>query len=266
MARAGKPRRPRRLRWSRGLLALGALSAVLTPRLSASVASAATSTPACAATSLSAIAFSDEARYAPGTPVRLSVIVRNDDAASCALSVGPQTPGVIVSDAAGASVFQPCGLGNPCPQWLRLVSLAPGAWYRASFTWNQRVGANAAPPGRYRVRTGSPAGPGGSFTISLGTRTSGPTRVLSLTSSTQSLALGARLVLLGAPGSLYSYSAPASPGAVLAREISRGGPGVMAVFTARRVGQTSVITTGTPRCYPACLLPSRLYRLRVVVR
>ncbi len=80
------------------------------------------------------------------------------------------------------------------------------------------------------------------------------------------LRVGDRLTLVLGGTSLYLWSAPASSApAVLFTVNSIGGGVARATFVARGAGRAQVSSTETPRCYPQCLMPSRLWRVSAVV-
>lgn len=80
------------------------------------------------------------------------------------------------------------------------------------------------------------------------------------------LRVGDRLVLALARSTLYLWSAPiSSMPVVLAPVNSSGGDIARATFIAREPGSAVLNVSETPRCYPECLMPSRLVRVNVVV-
>ena len=75
-----------------------------------------------------------------------------------------------------------------------------------------------------------------------------------------------RLVFtLTGPG-IYVWSMPsASNHAVLNRTSGAAGSTATATFVAAKKGVSAVTAAGSPSCHPACLMPSRLFRISVTV-
>ncbi len=78
--------------------------------------------------------------------------------------------------------------------------------------------------------------------------------------------LNDRLVLtLSGPG-IYVWSMPAASNrAVLNRTSGAAGSTATATFAAVKKGVSNVTSAGSPSCHPACMIPSRLFRIEVTV-
>ena len=240
------------------------LSAGAAPRAHASGRA---TTSACTSRALSVLTYSSFASYAPNSPVALTTIVRNSGPVACRATIGGTSPLVTVRAANGTLAWASCGVRTPCPLYLMMTTLAPGASRVRTWTWDQRIKGVLAARGTYVVETtASGAKSTVPATFRLGSRTAQPTVVANLTDNMRRMSLtrGATLVVrLGARG-LYVWSAPrgSSP---LATRLSLGGATALAQFVARSVGRGVVQATATPACYPQCLMPSQLYQLKVTV-
>ncbi|MHB8827831.1 MAG: hypothetical protein ACYC5Z_09230 [Acidimicrobiales bacterium] len=258
-------------RWSRwAVVAALALSSatVIAPLRGAPPAGASghLASEACAPSALTVLTWSNYASYAASTPVRLTAIVRNSGPSACRVTLGGSSPLVTVRGTDGSIAWASCGQMTPCPLYLMVATLAPGASRVQTWSWNQRTHGALAARGTYLVTT-TASGTHSRLATSfrLGTRSTQPTVIASLTNSSRVIiARGATLVVrLGAQG-LYVLSAPTSSPPLTAR-LSLGGATALALFVARSTGSTVVRATGTPACYPQCLMPSRLFQLRVTI-
>ena len=258
-----------RHRWALAATLALALAPILAGSGAASRAGASEhlATSACAPSALTVVSWTDFAAYAPSTPVRLTTIVRNGSSSACRVTIGGSSPLVTIRAANGSVAWASCGATTPCPLYLMAVTLAPGAARTETWTWNQRTRGALAARGTYRVTTtASGARSNLATAFRLGTRNAQPTVVANLADSARrvTLALGATLVVRAGVQGLYVLSAPTSS-ARLATRLSLGGTTILALFVARAAGTALVQATGTPACYPQCLMPSRLYQLRVTI-
>lgn len=224
-------------------------------------------TSPCAPSALTVLTWTDYASYAPTTPVTFTTTVRNGGTSACRVTLGGTSPLVTVRTAAGAVAWASCGVTTPCPLYLMVVTLAPGASHVQTWKWNQQTKGVLAARGTYVVST-SASGAKSTLatTFRLGTRSAQPTVVADLAgnSARVTIARGATLVVrLGARGP-YLWSAPTSS-SPLTKRLSLGGATALALFVARATGSAVVRSTGTPACYPQCLMPSQLYQLRVTI-
>ena len=222
-------------------------------------------TSACAPNVLTLLAWSNYASYAPSTPVTLTTTLRNSGPVACRVTLGGTSPLVTVRAANGTVAWTSCGATTPCPLYLMVTTLAPGATRVQTWKWNQRIKGALAARGTYSVETtASGARSTLTTTFRLGARNAQPTVVANLNDNMRrvTLARGATLVVrLGARG-LYVWSAPAGS-ALLSKRLSLGGATALAQFVARATGSAVVHATATPACYPQCLMPSQLYQLKV---
>ena len=222
---------------------------------------------ACAPRALTILAWTNFAAYSPRSSVAITAAVRNSGPVACTISLGGTSPNVTIRGPRGSVVWAPCGLTSPCPLYLAVTTLQPGASHVQTWRWNQRISARLAPRGTYRVET-RVGGASSSVTTSfrLASRTTQPTVVADLSDNARRLVLarGATLVVRLAPRGLYAWSS-ATASARLGTRLSLGGTSVLADFVGRESGGATVRATATPTCYPQCLMPSQLYRLSVTV-
>ena len=257
-------------RWTRRAL-VGVLALALSPLLAGSTIARANAsehvTSACTSSALSILSWTNFASYAPTSPVVLTTTLRNSGPVACRVTLGGTSPLVTVRAANGTVAWASCGVTTPCPLYLMVTTLAPGATHVQTWTWNQRIKGALAARGTYSVETTASGARSTLATVfRLGTRNAQPTVVANLSDNTRRVTLtrGATLVVrLNARG-LYVWSAPRGS-APLAARLSLGGATALAMFVARSVGSAVVQATATPACYPQCLMPSLLYQVKVTV-
>ena len=223
-------------------------------------------TSACAANALTVLTWTNFAAYATATPVALTTTLRNSGSASCRVTLGATSPLVRVRGANGSVAWSSCGVTTPCPLYLMVMTLAPGASRVTTWDWNQRIRGRVAPRDTYSVETTASGATAKLTTFRLGTRTIQPTIVVGPSDNARRVTLsrGATLVVRLAPRGLYVWSAPTgSP--LLTTQLSLGGTSLLARYVARAPGSAVVRASATPSCYPQCLLPSLLYQLRVTI-
>ena len=255
----------------RGLRRLVALAALLALTLSPIVGSAsrALASPASCDAGMLHLVLAASPSTTGDAPVTITLRATNVAARSCGLVLGGTSPAYHVLDATGASVWSGCGgPASACATYLELRVLAPGASVLGVARWDGRLRSGAdAPAGVYRATariSGIDAIAIASFRLAASP--SAPAIVLSDSGTTRRLVPGARLAMRLTGPSLYRWSSPRSSSpAVVAVLDAVGGETATATLVARAVGVASVSATGTPTCSPACLLPSRLFRVRVIV-
>jgi hypothetical protein len=222
---------------------------------------------ACAPSALTILTWSDFAAYAPATPVALTTILRNSGSVACRVTLGGTSPLLTVRGADGSVAWSSCGVATPCPLYLMVTTLTPGASHVQTWTWNQQTKGVVAPRGTYSVETvasGARSSLANAFRLTA--RTAQRTVVTDPSGTVRRVTLsrGATLVVRLAGRGLYVWSAPsASPR--LATRLSLGGATVLALYVAREAGTAVVRATATPSCYPQCLMPSQLYQLLVTI-
>ena len=78
--------------------------------------------------------------------------------------------------------------------------------------------------------------------------------------------VGDHVVIRLAGASIYKWTEPSSAHpSVLQRTSGSSGNPATATFVAVGGGRSEVTSVGTPVCYPQCLLPSRLFEIKVKV-
>ena len=261
-------------RWTLIIAVASTASLVAAPTLAASNAGAVARSAPCSSTSISLAISTDQARYRPGTPVKLSASIRNTSPRSCTVAVGPTSPTFSVRTSQGVVVWSSCGgeAGlSACAQYLVLRTLAPGTAVRVGATWDQRSGTplRRVAVGTYRASVGfARGGVSRSVTFQIVTAARPRTIVVDQTQSGGHYMLhrGDHLIVRLASSPLYAWSAPTSSNEVaLMRIEATAGASASATFVAKAPGQAEVNAVDNPTCYPQCLPPSRLFTVSVRV-
>jgi len=261
-------------RWTLIIAVASTASLVAAPTLAASNAGAVARSAPCSSTSISLAISTDQARYRPGTPVKLSASIRNTSPRSCTVAVGPTSPRFSVRTSQGVVVWSSCGgeAGlSACAQYLVLRTLAPGTAVRVGATWDQRSGTplRRVAVGTYRASVGfARGGVSRSVTFQIVTAARPRTIVVDQTQSGGHYMLhrGDHLIVRLASSPLYAWSAPTSSNeVVLVRIGATAGASASATFVAKASGQAEVNAVDNPTCYPQCLPPSRLFTVSVRV-
>jgi hypothetical protein len=266
--------RCRTWRWTLIIVAASTAGLVAVPTLGATSVGAMTSSAPCSSTSISLAISTDQARYGPGTPVKLSASIRNTSPRSCTVAVGPTSPTFSVRTSQGVVVWSGCGGKgglSACAQYLVLRTLAPGTAVRVGATWDQRSGTplHRVAVGTYRASVGFARG-GVRHSVAFQIVTAATPRTL-VVDQIQSgghyvLHRGDHLIVRLASSSLYTWSAPTSSNeVVLVRIGATAGASASATFVAKAPGQAEVNAVDNPTCYPQCLPPSRLFTVSVRV-
>lgn len=231
-------------------------------------ASGASASPCSAALATLSVS-TDHARYQPGTPVRVTVALRNHSSSACTYATGPTSPNLRLVNAAGVTVWGSCWAGgapSPCADFLVQRTLAAGATSLERFSWDQRSGTpdQQVPAGRYRLSVSLQ----GLFASTSLVVAQARTIALSVADDGRrfSVNVGDRVsVSLPTAGVLHWGRVQTSNPAVLA-VLAAATPAGVTVLEARHAGVATITATGNPSCYPECLMPSRLLRITVVVR
>ena len=257
-------------RWSAPLA--GALSLTLMPLASlGSPALAAPGSP-CSLDAVSLSLRASATAYGPGSRVHLTAAVTNRSSEACDVVVGGTSPWFQVTGPSGGVVWHTCveaGAPRLCPMYLAARTIEPGQEFRAAATWDQLVAP--ATRGRDGSYLASVHWSGLATTATTAFRLVGVAgRPLALAAgdagSTVAVRVGQRLTLTLARPSLYRWSAPTSSHPGVVRVISSThGATARATLIARAPGTTQLRATGTPTCYPQCLVASRLVTITVTV-
>lgn len=272
-------RRPRRRDLVVAALALALLSGV-----ASTVASAQTIRPLaliarvapvlCTPSALSETAATNRQSYGLGVAVTMTATIHNTSTSSCTIAVGEISPSFNVTNAQGVPEWTSCGaLAHPagCPQFLVNQSLAPSGTYTGTATWDQRSDATSTRvlSGAYTLTTrfnGIALQTTASFQLTSATKTKPVTVSEANSGQNYTLRAGTRLVARLSGPSIYTWSEPVSSNhAVLQRLEGTSGSSSLTSFVAKSKGQARVTATGTPKCYPQCLAPSRLFSIKVTV-
>ncbi|MGC8498273.1 MAG: hypothetical protein ACP5OV_02080 [Acidimicrobiales bacterium] len=247
---------------------LGALVVVVAASLTSLApvaAPAATPTPCTGATS---VAWATRSVVRLGTALSFHVAIANPADTACALFLGAGSPLFGVRDAAGKVVWNStyvAGRPAPIPLFVYQRILAPGAIYQAQARWDQRTPQGPAPAGAYRLVVLTSGAPPATAALHLGAASGPPAVVLGVSGTLTATARAGATVVILASGGLWVYGPPVITGA-LAPTVRRAGRSLVVLARATRPGVGIVTTTATPRCYPRCLMASRLlaWRVRVV--
>ena len=97
----------------------------------------------CAPSAVKEVAATTQRNYRLGTPVKMSVSIRNTSARTCTVVVGQSSPSFSITNAKGVVVWNNCfvnGQPGACRMSLILKTLKPGARFSARATWNQQSG------------------------------------------------------------------------------------------------------------------------------
>jgi hypothetical protein len=257
------------------VVALAGTSGIAASASGESVAHATSVNPApCSPSILRETTTVNRTSYPPGTVVRMTISIRNASTAACSVGVGPTSPSFSVTNSRGAEVWNSCYVNDQpgaCAQYLMARSLAPGAAYAKTLTWDQRSGAPPArvPVGVYTLSTHFEGG-AGNHVVRFKLTGAVARRTLSVTQAdsghSYTLHVGDRLVVQLSGPSIYTWTESVSSNpAVLARSRGSSGATTTAIFVARAKGRARVTATDNPNCYPQCLPPSRLFVVTVTV-
>ena len=216
----------------------------------------------------------NENSYGPGAVVTMISSLDNTSAQACTVAVGPTSPSLTVTNASGVEVWSSCGGAGetrPCALYLIQETLQPGDTYARSATWDQRSGDPTArvPTGKY-VLTTNFLGVSGQSSTTFTLTASAPPHVLHVTLADSgrkySMARGSKLSVQLSGSTIYTWSVPVSSSpAVLKRPAGSSGDTALATFVAQAKGDARVTAVGNPKCYPQCLMPSRLFSFTVSV-
>lgn len=219
----------------------------------------------CANAQLRTAASTDRTAYPASATVHVRAVITNVSTHTCSVDVGGTSPTFTIYNAAGVAQWSYCSsLVQPemCPQYLRVVNLAPRASYSATDAWPMATSSSPPAAGLYRLHVvfGGVAQLANAY-FDVGPPLDAPHVVTEAQSGTHVTLRVGDHVLLRLNESIYRWSAVRSsnPKVLVASSSSP------ATFWALAVGTATLRATGTPKCYPQCLLPSRLFQLTVTV-
>lgn len=272
-------RRPRRRDVVVTALALTLLSGIASSVASAQVirpsALSAHVAPApCTPSALRETAATNLQNYGPGVAVTMTATIRNSSTSSCNIAIGKISPSFNVTNSQGVLVWGSCGAPTHptgCPQFLVNQNLAPGGTYSTTATWDQRSDASSTrvPAGTYTLATqfnGIALRATANFQLTSATLTKTVTVTQANSGRNYTLHVGTRLVVKLSGPSIYTWTESVSSNqAVLQRLKGTSGGSSVATFVAKSKGHARITATGNPKCYPQCLMPSRLFSIQVTV-
>ncbi|HVA69804.1 MAG TPA: hypothetical protein VNF08_00560 [Acidimicrobiales bacterium] len=237
------------------------------------VAAKASSVP-CTSMMVRERAATNETSYGPGSVVRMSASLHNTSSQTCSIAVGATSPSLIVKNASGVEEWSTCGATGglqACALYLMLETLQPGGTYTRTATWDQHSSASAtrAPPGVYRLSVHF-NGVTGQASTKFNLTALTPPRTVTVTEADSghrySLTRGTRLVVQLSGPAIYTWTEPVSSNpAVLKRTVSSSANPAITTFIAQKKGVARVTAVGNPKCYPQCLMPSRVFTIIVSV-
>jgi hypothetical protein len=199
----------------------------------------------------------------------MSASLHNVSSQTCSIAVGATSPSLIVKNSGGVEQWSTCGGGelNACALYLMLETLQPGGTYTRTATWAQRSGSSPTrvPVGVYKLTVHFDGVTGqASTTFNLTTLTPPRTVDVTLADSGRhySLTRGTRLVIQLSGPAIYAWTEPVSSNpAVLKRAVGSSANPTNTTFIAEKIGEARVTAEGNPKCYPQCLMPSRLFTI-----
>lgn len=228
----------------------------------------------CAPLAVKEAASTSRQSYGPGSIVKMAGSIRNKSTSACSVLVGPTSPSFTVTNSSSVEVWNNCYAGDhpgACPQYLIARSLKPGTTYSKTVAWDQRSGKppTRVPPGVYELTTHF-AGIAGNHSIRFDLTAVSSSRTITVTQAdggrSYALRVGDRLVVQLSGPSVYTWTEPVSSDqAVLQPTGGSSGSAATATFVAKTEGNAKVTAIGSPKCFPRCLAPSRLFVVRVSV-
>jgi hypothetical protein len=113
------------------------------PEVSAGAALSHIQVATCHSSTLRVTSSTNERSYTPGTSVTMTVTIRNDSKRTCAITVGPTSPSMAITNSRGDIRWNNCYADDQpgaCAMYLMLRSLAAGGHYSLTKKWDQRFG------------------------------------------------------------------------------------------------------------------------------
>jgi hypothetical protein len=138
-------RRPSTSSLALGIAILVGVASTLVPSLvlNSSAGASKAGTPECSPASLTEKVSTGRPSYGPAAKVSFIASIRNKSKAACSVAIGPTSPTISLTSSKGVQVWNNCFLDDhsgACAQYLLLHTLAPGASYKRTYTWDQRSG------------------------------------------------------------------------------------------------------------------------------
>lgn len=221
----------------------------------------------CTNAQLRTAASTNRPTYPTSATVHVRAVITNVSTHSCSVVVGGTSPTFTIYNPAGVAQWSYCSsLVQPemCPQYLRVVNLAPKASYSTTNSWAMATATNSNPPaaGLYRLHVVfSGVAQLANAYFDVGPSLDAPRVITGVQSGTHVTLRAGDYVLFRPNESIYRWSAVRSSNPkVLVTSASSP-----VRFWALSVGTATLRATGTPKCYPQCLVPSRLFQLTVTV-
>jgi hypothetical protein len=230
--------------------------------------------PSCSTADVREVISTSQQTYGPGVMVVMKSSVRNMSSRICNVAVGPTSPSITVTNSNGIVVWNNCYANDKygaCALYLVAHTLNPEASYVKTVAWDQRSGQPPArvPMDTYHLTTQFSAIAGTHATeFQLTTTASSRSITVTQADSGRSISLHeiARLYVQLTVPAIYTWTDPiSSGGAVLVRSVGSSGNIATAAFVAKSTGHVRVTAINNPKCYPQCLIPSRLFVLTVSV-
>ncbi len=251
---------------------------MLTSSLGAAAADASSRTPhgsvvaaqgpaaSCANAQLRVAAFTNRTAYPSRATVHVRAELTNVSERACSVIVGGTSPTFTIYNVAGVAQWSYCSsIVKPemCPQYLRVVNLAPRASYWATNAWSMTTNAIPVAPGIYRLHVAfSGIAQLANTYFDVGVPLEAPRVVSEAQSGTRVTLRVGHYLIVRLNDALYRWGAVHSSNLkVLVEGSSR-----FVSFLAFSPGTATLRAVGTPQCYPQCLLPSRLFQLVVTVK
>ncbi|MDE3007455.1 MAG: hypothetical protein KGJ10_01950 [Acidobacteriota bacterium] len=259
----------RRHRYGRWVVGLAMSASVGVVPAATSVAAAPPRPLPCAAPQLHVSLTTNPSTVLVGQTVATRAILENVSTVACTVTIGGTTPTFTVYDRAGVAVWSYCDSlvkSEMCPQFLRLVTLAPGHRIVTTASWATSSVAPATTAGTYRLEwrlVGTNISASSSIHLASSASVS---RVITEADAGHVVTLKVGQSLeLRLSSSTYVWSTPrlSNPSVVTPVSSATASP---PTFVAASPGRVVLSTVGTPRCYPQCLMPSRLVRVVLRVR
>ena len=224
----------------------------------------------CTSLTVRETAATSTTNYGPGTVVTMSASLHNTSSQTCSIAVGATSPSLIVKNSNGVEEWSTCGAAGElqaCALYLMLETLQPGGTYTRTATWDQRSGASGTrvPAGVYQLTVHFNGVTGQASTkFNLTPLTTPRTVDVTLADSGRSYSLtrGTRLVVQLSGPAIYTWTEPVSSNSPeLKRTAGSSANPAITTFVAEKTGEARVTAVGGPKCYPQCLMPSRLFTI-----
>jgi len=221
----------------------------------------------CAKAQLRVVASTDHPTYALGAIVKVRATIHNLSSKACRIFVGATSPTFTIYNAQGVAQWSYCSsLVKPeaCPLYFRVVNLVPRGSFTTSNAWKPPMSPATSKelPGLYRLTDQfNGVTPVAESTFSVGSSSFAPLIVTDADGGAHVILRVGQGLDLRLATSTYRWSTPSSSN----DQVLVATPSSTTTFLARRVGEAVISSTGTPNCYPGCMLPSRIFQVTVSV-